>query len=224
MTGAALFDWDGTLLDSREALLDAWHGATEEVLGRRFPDGPEDERLVFTLGGADLFPRVGGDPETTRHLTATFQRHYEDTGAHVRAFPGVTDLLAALRRAGTRVAVITSKARRRFDLDARRIGVDGLVEVAVCAEDTAARKPDPAPVLHALEALGVAPGEAAMAGDTPVDVGAALAAGVRPVGVAWGAYDADELLAAGATAVAADAQELGRLLLAAPEPAGEVAR
>lgn len=222
MTRAALFDWDGTLLDSREALLGAWHAATEQVLGRRFPASAEEEALVFTLGGAELFPRVGGERAT--ELSAVFQGFYETTGERVRAFPGMLELLGELRDAGLRIAVITSKARQRFDLDAARIGVRDLVDVAVCQEDTTARKPDPAPVLHALDALGLAPQDAAMAGDTAVDVGAGAAAGVHVVGVAWGAAGEATLLQAGASAVARDAQELGRLMLAALAPAQEVVR
>ena len=48
---AVLFDWDGTLLDSRSALLGAWHATTHEVLGRRRPSTAQEEELVFTLPG-----------------------------------------------------------------------------------------------------------------------------------------------------------------------------
>jgi pyrophosphatase PpaX len=212
MTEAALFDWDGTLLDSREALLGAWHAASHEVTGRRFPAGPEEERLVFTQPGAKLFPCVAGSEAGATRLGAAFQRAYESTGERVRAFPGVVEMLASLRDRGIAAAVVTSKARTRFEVDARRIGVRDLVDVAVCQEDTAAHKPDPAPIVHALGALGAAPENAVLAGDTPVDVAAALAAGVACVGVAWGASETESLLTAGATAVARDAHELAELI------------
>src|SRR5436189_1744 len=137
MTDAVLFDWDGTLLDSREALLGAWHASTEEVVGRRYPATADEEELVFTLSGAVLVPR--------------------------------------------------------------------LVDVVVCQEDTEAHKPDPEPVLHALRALGVEPSRAVMAGDTPVDLEAGLAAGTKVVGVTWGAGSPAALRAAGATTLARDA-------------------
>src|SRR4051794_8235308 len=186
MTEAALFDWDGTLLDSREALLGAWHAATDEVLARRFPAGPEEEELIFTLPGSQLFPRVAGEPEAAARLTAAFQRAYARTGERVRAFPGVAELLGDLRRAGVRIAVVTSKARARYDADAERIGLESLVDVAVCQEDTSAHKPDPAPVLHALRVLQVPPEAAVFVGDTPVDVAAGTAAGTRVIGAAGG--------------------------------------
>jgi len=218
MTDAALFDWDGTLLDSREALLGAWHAATDEVVGRRFPVTAEEEELVFTLPGAHLFPRVAGDDDGARRLAAAFQRAYESTSERVRAFPGVVEMLRDLRGAGVRIAVVTSKARRRFAADAERIGVAELVDVAICQEDTSQFKPSPEPVLHALRGLGVEADRAVMVGDTPVDVEAGAAAGTRVVGVAWGASGAGPLLDAGADAVADDAADLERLVL---QSAGE---
>jgi pyrophosphatase PpaX len=213
MTEAALFDWDGTLLDSREALLGAWHAASHEVTGRRFPADAAEERLVFTQPGAKLFPRVAGSEAGAIRLGAAFQRAYETTGERVRAFPGVIEMLASLRDEGIATGVVTSKARLRFEADARRIGVRELVDVAVCQEDSPTHKPHPAPVVHALGALGVAPGHAVLAGDTPVDVVAGVAAGVTCVGVRWGASDAGALLEAGAIAVARDTGELALLVL-----------
>lgn len=213
MTDAALFDWDGTLLDSREALLAAWHAATADVLGRRFPATSEEQELVFTLPGTQLFPRVGGDPERAAALVAAFQGAYAESSVHVRAFPGVSDMLARLRDAGVGIGVVTSKARRRYESDARRAGLEGLVDVAVCQEDTAAHKPDPAPVLSALAALGVPGGRAVMTGDTPVDVAAGAGAGTTVIGVTWGASATQPLLDAGASAVAHAPGDLVGLVL-----------
>lgn len=213
MTDAVLFDWDGTLLDSREALLGAWHASTEEVVGRRFPSTAEEEAQVFTLSGAVLFPRVAGTADGAAALAAAFQLAYQHTSERVRPFPGMLTLLAELRDAGIATAVVTSKSRMRYEPDARRAHLHRLIDVAVCQEDTTAHKPDPAPILHALRALGVEPACALMAGDTPVDIAAGLAAGTRVIGVAWGATGEAGLRAAGAETVVRDAGELARLAL-----------
>lgn len=217
MTDAALFDWDGTLLDSRGALLGAWHVATGEVLGRCFPQDAEDERLVFTLPGVELFPRVAGSVERGVEVAEVFQRAYEETSRRIRVFMGVAELLGDLRRAGVLIGVVTSKARPRFEADAERIGLTGLIDVATCAGDTAEHKPDPAPVRHALKALGVEPSRAVMVGDTPVDIAAGRAAGTTAVGVAWGPIGTDGLIEAGAVAVAQDIDELARIVMGDPE-------
>ena len=204
MTEAVLFDWDGTLLDSREALLSAWHAASAEALGRRFPATPEEEQVIFTQPGSRAFPHAAGDPERAELLAAAFQREYESSGRLVRAFPG---------DAGPRVAVVTSKSRTRYEVDAERIGVLELVDAAVCQEDCPVHKPDPAPVLLALERLGAEPAKAVMVGDTPVDLGAGAAAGTAVVGVSWGASGRGALIEAGAAAVAGSAEELVDLIL-----------
>jgi pyrophosphatase PpaX len=220
MTDAALFDWDGTLLDSRRALLDAWHTATEEALGRRFPQSGDDERLVFTLPGRQLFPQLAGSPERGAALAEAFTVAYRDTGRRVRAYEGVAAMLREVRAAGIAVAVVTSKARERFDLDATRAGLAPLIDLAVCSGDAAAHKPDPAPVLHALDRLGVAPAAALVVGDTVVDVQAARAAGVEAVGVAWGPLGKEGLEEAGASVIARDPAELARIVVPASERIG----
>jgi HAD superfamily hydrolase (TIGR01509 family) len=208
-----LFDWDGTLLDSRNRMLSVWHACTDEHLGRRWPMTPADEVLVFTAAGGDLFPFVAGGPDAGIALEAAFQRLYEVADVPVQAFPGVTEMLSDLRAAGLRTGVVTNKTRARYDDDAREAGLTGLVDVVVCDGDAAACKPDPAPVLHALAVLGTTPERSIMVGDTDVDVAAAAAAGVRPIGVGWGATRGPDLLAAGADAIVDDVPALVAMVL-----------
>ena len=212
-TDAVVFDWDGTLLDSRAALLAAWHESTEAVIGRRFPATEADEREVFTLPGSAIWPRLAEDGRQLDLLVERFQQAYEHTGELVCAFPGVPEALAALREAGVAVAVVTSKARRRFALDARRAGLEDVIDASICDGDAPASKPDPRPVLAALERLGVSPAAAVMVGDTVVDVTAGLRAGTSVVGVLWGASTEDELRRAGAEAVIARPGELTEIVL-----------
>jgi HAD superfamily hydrolase (TIGR01509 family) len=205
---AVLFDWDGTLLDSRDALLGAWHEATEAVIGRRFPATHEEEHEVFTLPGAQIWPRLAGDLARQRELVERFQRAYAQTGKLVRPVPGVREAAAQLREAGIQIAVVTSKARRRFLLDARRAELDEVIDVSVCAEDAVATKPDPAPLVTALRALTVSASNALMVGDTEVDMLAGLAAGTAVAGVTWGEASERELRAAGAGIVVREPREL----------------
>jgi HAD superfamily hydrolase (TIGR01509 family) len=202
---AALFDWDGTLLDSRAALLAAWRESTAAVIGRIYPATAAEEDVVFTLPGRQIWPTLTEDVD---QLAGRFQEAYDRSGERVRAFPGVLAMLQGLRTAGVATAVVTSKARRRYAPDAVRAGLAGAIDIAICAEDATAAKPDPDPVLRALERLGVSGSQALMAGDTPVDVAAAVAAGTTPVGVGWGHSSESDLRAAGAVAVVRDPAEL----------------
>jgi HAD superfamily hydrolase (TIGR01509 family) len=209
---ALLFDWDGTLIDSRAALLAAWHESTEAVVGRRFPATAAEEREVFTLPGSEIWPRLTENPSQLEALVDRFQQAYERTGELVQAVPGMAAALAELREAHIAIAVVTSKARRRYILDARRTSLEDLIDVAVCAEDAAATKPDPQPVFTALELLGTPAANALMIGDTAVDVAAGLRAGTAVAGVLWGACTDKELREAGASVLLADPCELVTLV------------
>jgi HAD superfamily hydrolase (TIGR01509 family) len=210
---AVLFDWDGTLVDSRAALLAAWHESTERVLGRRFPANAAEEREAFTLPGSEIWPRLAATAAARDALVEMFQEVYERSAGLVRAVPGIAAALAELGEANIAVGVVTSKGRRRYVLDVRGAGLEELIDVAVCVEDAPATKPDPRPVAAALARLDVAPANALMVGDTVVDVAAGIGAGTGVAGVAWGACTAAELRDAGAVVVLSDPRDLVDLVL-----------
>jgi HAD superfamily hydrolase (TIGR01509 family) len=210
---AALFDWDGTLWDSLDALRGAWHASTEAVLGRRYPATAEEETAIFTLPGAVLWPPLTSGEEQLAALIARFQEEYLMLTETVQPFPGIVESMEKLHASGMAIAVVTAKSRFRFDRAVGRTGLVDLIDVAICYEDAGGTaKPDPAPVLQACERLGVPPARAVMVGDTPVDIEAGLRAGTAAVGVAWGASPAERLLEAGADAVADEPDDLARLL------------
>lgn len=215
VVAAALFDWDGTLSDSRQALLDAWHASTERVLGRRYPDSDAEEDVVFTLPGIEIWPTLTRDEDRRRELVEAFEAEYARTSLSIVPFPGIPEVLRGLHDHGVAVGVVTSKARVRLEPDAERMGLSELVDVAVCAGEAAGSKPDPAAPLAALHQLGVAPEHAAMVGDTVVDIAAGSGAGTLTIGVSWGHSSAEQLRDAGADLIADTPAELLELLLAA---------
>jgi HAD superfamily hydrolase (TIGR01509 family) len=205
---AVLFDWDGTLVDTRTALLAAWHDVTESTLGRRFPVTPEEQRWAFGRRGAETFPELSEDPAVVAALIAGFTPAYRRYASMVTPFPGVADVLARLRAARCRTGVITSKTFDRFSLDAARTALDGGWETVVCADDVSRGKPDPEPVVTALRRLAVQPTKALLVGDSPADMTAAVAAGTRAIGVEWGFSSRAELLDAGASLTVGTCEEL----------------
>jgi pyrophosphatase PpaX len=215
--GAVLFDWDGTLIDSRQALVAAWHDVTRAVLGRRWPVEEDDVRLVLSRRGVEVFPRLSDDPAVVQALADRFTPAYERYAAEgVRPFPGAVELLQTLRERGVAVAVVTSKARVRYAADAARGGLDRLVGAVTCAEDVARGKPDPQGIHSVLDALGVPVQRAVLVGDTAVDVAAGRAAGVRTIGVTWGSTPAGPLREAGADGVVESFADLRDALTAGP--------
>jgi pyrophosphatase PpaX len=192
---AALFDFDGTLVDTTELIYQSMRHATGEVLGREIPR----ETLMANVG--QPLPRQMEliDAERAEALLESYRLHNEEHhDLLIGEFPGVKRSLARLSAGGVRVAVVTSKRRFSLEMALERFpGLGAVVDRFVTMEDTTEHKPHPAPLLKGLVFLGdIPPEEAAYVGDSPFDVGAAKAAAVKSVAVSWGAFSEDTLRSA----------------------------
>ena len=205
MLSAALFDFDGTLVDTTELIHQSLRHAAREVLGREDfsreallrnvgrPLPRQMEAILVESGMAE------GEAERVEELLQVYRLYNEENHeALIREFPGVEDALARLQSAGVETAVVTSKRRASVELALRsfpRLGA--VVTRFVTMEDTTQHKPHPEPLLTGLELLGNVPKEeAAYVGDSPFDVAAAKAAGLTSVAVRWGAFTEEALRAA----------------------------
>jgi len=186
-----LFDFDGTLVDSVELILDSLRHATRTVLGRVVPDDVLRARVGRPL--AEHMREL--DAERADDLVAVYRehnmRHHADL---LRPYPGVAEMLAGLRGRRARVGIVTSKMRPAVDAGMALVPL-GEFDAIVTCEDTDRHKPDPAPVLRGLELLGAEPETTVYVGDSPYDVRAGRAAGVRTAAALWGAFPAAVLRA-----------------------------
>jgi pyrophosphatase PpaX len=192
MLGAALFDFDGTLVDTTELIYQSMRHASGEVLGR------EISREILMANVGQPLPRQMEllDAERAEELLESYRLYNDEHhDSLIRAFPGVEESLARLRSAGVKIAVVTSKRRSSVEMDLKGFPKLGeVVDRFVTMEDTKEHKPHAGPILKGLELLGGVPKEeAAYVGDSPFDVAAAKAAGVRSVAVSWGAFSEDTL-------------------------------
>ena len=222
---AVLFDLDGTLADSFQGI-----GATiDAVLGERGYPACDRTRLRGLIGAPlemifrTVLPAVAwqASGETVVEdalVTWCVQRYlayYSSLGVpRSPAFPGILTLLENCRAAGLRLAVVTTKRTvvARQVLDA--IGATSFFAEVLGVDAAEHPKPHPAPALEAMRRLETRPEETVVVGDTPMDVGMAVAAGCRAIGVGWGYQPPEALLAAGAERVVKTAEELGEVLLA----------
>ena len=207
----AVFDVDGTLVDSREVILRAAQEAAAEV-GLPIP-AYDQVRQIVGLSLADalrmLAPELTGT-ELTDFVTAyqnAFLRMHATPGFHEPLYAGAEDTLKRLKREGWTVAMATGKSRRGGQRWMAREGWADIFTSTHCADDGPG-KPDPAMVLAAMKIAGATPAQTVMIGDTSHDMLMAVNASVRPQGVAWGFHTADEVLAAGALHVATNVPEL----------------
>jgi pyrophosphatase PpaX len=178
-----LFDLDGTVIDSGGIILASMRHATREVLGREVAD----EELLQAVGGPGLEAQMRAlDPERVDELVTVYRAHNEPLHEELAACPGMEGVLARLRADGCRLGVVTAKRRSTVDLAWEHVPLGHLFETVVGGDETERHKPDPEPLLLALERMGAEPEEAVYVGDSPFDVCAAKAAGTGSVAVTWG--------------------------------------
>jgi len=211
----ALFDLDGTLLDSAPDML-ATANAMRAARGRG-PMPLEALRPHVSKGARAMLGAAFADVETAEReaWVPEFLAIYErELGLHGAPFPGVEPMLAALEAAGTPWGIVTNKpeylARKLMPL----LGWESRCAVLIGGDTLAARKPDPLPLTVAAQRIGVEPGACAYVGDDERDILAARAAGMPSVVALWGyrlelddpiAWQGDVLVDDPAALAAADA-------------------
>ena len=208
MIRLAIFDLDGTLVDSRVDLCLAVNHALR-VVG--LPARTLEEVSSFIgEGAARLVERAVAPRLDLRDAAlAAWREHYQDHLLdHTALFPGVADVLA---RAPFALAVHTNKPGDMARTILRGLGVaDRFAEVL--GGDEAPRKPDPGGTRAILERRGVSPSEAVLVGDSLVDLATARAVPLAFVAVGWGLAAPEVLARAGAAVVARDAPQLAAAL------------
>ncbi len=201
-----LFDFDGTVLDSGEIILASMRHATQIVLGRDI----EDEVLMAAVGGSGLNEQMRLlDESRVDELVRVYRAHNEPLHSGLACCAGREDALTRLKEEGRRLGLVTAKRRVTVALAFEHVPIEHLFDVVVGSDDTDRHKPDPAPLLHALELLDAKPDDAVYVGDSPFDMRAAKAAGMHAVAVTWGGiHPRERLEAEGPDAVVDSAEEL----------------
>src|SRR3982750_3930842 len=211
---AVLFDLDGTLVDTIQLLLESVQYAFRDHVasGRRAPSEAEWIAGIGTPLVTQLRPYVSHDAE----LAALVAGYRVYQGQHhdrlTRCYTSTPDVVAALKARGHPLGIVTSKADEIARRSLSHVGLLDMMDTLAGADSTTRHKPDPEPVLLALERLGYGPDEAIFVGDSPHDVNAGNAAGVTTVAALWGPFDRAILDAARPTHVIASITELPGLV------------
>ncbi len=206
----AVFDIDGTLVDSRASILQAATDAARE-LGLPDPEYDRVRQIVgLSLPHALAVLEPGLTPLELERFTAAFRASFArmfDAGHEEPLYPGAMQTLRRLHKDGWRLSLATGQNRRGVARNLARAGWAELFVSSHCAEDGPG-KPDPAMLHAAMTAASAQPASTVMIGDTAHDISMAVAAGVMPQGVAWGFHTPQEQTAAGAAHVAKDFDDL----------------
>lgn len=188
---AFIFDLDGTLSDSIPVIVatakESWAELGVAV----------DEARILSFIGTPLFETGEAvlGPGRGQEYVAMYQKHYRAQPRQLRPFPGVPEMLAALKQQGARLALCTAKHEHSAVESVEQIGVSGLLDVIVHSDMTTLRKPHAEPALRAVELLGADRRDCLFIGDSVHDIRCGHNARLAACAVTYGAGTAEELAA-----------------------------
>lgn len=209
MIRAAIFDLDGTLVDSNDLHVLAWR-ETFRHFGKEIPL----ERLREQIGkGGDQYLPVFLDEremrefgkEMDKYRGAIFKKKYL---SEVRPFPKVRELFERVRAEGSKIALASSGKEDEVRYYEKIANIEGFAVGMTTADQVAQSKPKADVFLAALRLLGVGPDEAVAIGDTPYDVAAAKKIELPVIGVLCGGFPEQALRDEGAVAIFRDPADL----------------
>ena len=188
---AVLFDLDGTLIDTIGLLLECARHTFEGRTPR-----PTDEEWIAGIGTPlrkqfAAYTTSDDEIEVLTNRYRTFQREHHDR--LTTAFPGVLETLDILEERGHPMGIVTSKSNEMMDRGLEWVGIMKHMRTRIGMDNAKKHKPEPEPVLAALEELGYSPDEAMFVGDSPHDIASGNAAGVTTVAALWGPFTREQL-------------------------------
>jgi HAD superfamily hydrolase (TIGR01509 family) len=204
-----IFDLDGTLVDSNELHVLAWHDTF-----RHFHKDIPLERLREQIGkgGDQYLPEFLNEremrdfgEEADKYRGEIFKKNYLP---HVKPFPKVRELFERLRQDGKKIALASSGKGTEVQHYEKLLGIGKLVDCMTSADQVAQSKPKADVFLAALNLLKLSPSEAIAVGDTPFDVEAAKKIDLGIIGVRCGGFPEDVLRQEGAIAIYQDPADL----------------
>jgi len=192
----ALFDLDGTLIDSIRLILDSYH----HTLSRHQLPARTDQYWLKGVGTplSVQFSEWRESPEMLEAMIATYREYnlkHHDT--MVTVYPGVLEAVREIKAAGVQTGLVTSKNRQGALRGLRLVGLEALMDVLVCADEVTNPKPHPEPVEKAVQLLGADPATTVYVGDSIHDMHSGRAAGVKIAAALWGPFGRDHLESAG---------------------------
>ena len=187
-----LFDLDGTLIDSIRLILDSYHHtlAAHGVPPRTDEDWLRGVGTPLSVQFAEWHDDLGKLEAMVATYRAYNLAHHDRM---VTVYPGVVAAVEAIRAAGRRTGLVTSKNRQGALRGLTLVRLEAMMDVLVCADEVTNPKPDPEPVEKAVALLGADPATTVYVGDSIHDMVSGRAAGVRTAAALWGPFGREHL-------------------------------
>jgi phosphoglycolate phosphatase len=208
---AAIFDLDGTLLDTLQDLADS---ANEALAAAGLPVHPQEAYRTFVGDGMHvlmqrIIPEDRRDDETLAHVLALYRAAYgRRWNSTSRPYAGIPETLHELSFKPVKLAVLSNKPQKFTELCIAHLLPGNPFQLVYGQRDNVPRKPDPAGALEIAKAFQCAPADCIFIGDTKTDMLTATRAGMRAIGVSWGFRPVQELTEFGAERVIQHPAEL----------------
>ena len=208
-----LFDLDGTLTDSGPGVTGCVRQALEQM-GRPVPPQETLRRFIGPPLFSSFTKLCGMDREEAEQAIRLFRESYDAHGVYDNSvFDGIPETLTALRRAGAKLAVATSKPESMAKVVLGHFGLAQYFDILSAADESDRGNGKEMLILPALEQAGCAPERAVMVGDTKFDAAGARNAGTHFLGVLYGFGTEEEMRREGAEQFARTPEDITRLLV-----------
>ena len=180
---AVLFDFDGTIMDTNEVIINSWQHTF-----RNLTEKEADVNMLLGTFGEPLEISIDKMlPEFSRDDAMRIYREYQycNFKGLISLFPGVVEVLRELKGKDIKTAIVTSRLRRTTMEGIEKFDLHDFFDMVVTMEDTKKHKPDAEPAFEALRRLDIEAERAIMVGDSKFDIMCARNAGVKSVLVDW---------------------------------------
>lgn len=186
-----LYDFDGTIADTNELIIQSLNEVSKRFLGKEL-----SSKELNSILGKHLADQMKALSE--RHyieMTAFYKEYYDShKDLMVKEFAGISDMIRELKTLECVQAIVSAKGRGGILHGLELLGLSDFFDVIISAYDIENNKPHPEPALKAMETLGAAKESSLLIGDSPYDIICGKNAGIKTVLVGWTTFDMNELL------------------------------
>ncbi|ALB28277.1 HAD family hydrolase [Companilactobacillus heilongjiangensis] len=190
MSKTILFDVDGTLIDTEKTIIKSWQKTLKDTLNIE----PAAEELFYVLGipGTKAVQKYSNGPQQSQELLTLWEQNDHKMFHYSELFDGITTMLQQLKDKNIKLGVVTSRTNKELQLVLDNFDIEKYFSTFITASKTKLHKPNPEPILKAIETLQIDPAETLYIGDSIYDFQCARNANVEFALASWGSKDNPE--------------------------------
>ncbi|HEY5584668.1 MAG TPA: HAD family hydrolase [Ruminiclostridium sp.] len=184
-----IFDVDGTMIDTEEAIIHSYQSVVFEKYGRYFTD----EELLAGYGVPTLQTLAKFGFTDIEKAVKDYYKHFVEGLAKCSTFDGIIEVISSIKDINLPMAIVSSRSRFEIDIDTCLQSIIHQFDSVICSEDTILHKPNADPLLKAMEKMNANPSDTIYIGDTLFDRMCARNAGVKFALALWGSNNAENI-------------------------------